>query len=273
MPENPSVPSIEVPAAGSRTGLVLAWGDSWLAYELGGLLPLGTDLRDYLVRFGYRVPRAFCDFSTWGTIKKMAAAPEEFCAALDHAITPRGRPSALLLSGGGNDSTRSALAGLLNPKGTGPVLDAARTAAHIEQLRRHFVGVLGAIKTVYEDADVEIPVLIPGYDHPVPNGKGVFPLQREWLFDVFQEAGYAVGPLGVDRDAASTAMAQLIDLLNEMMSQLRGEEFPFVRHVDLRGTAAQWAAQSGADGWQDDLHPVDEVFEMMAAKIDSAVRG
>ena len=75
----------------------------------------------------------------------------------------------------------SALAGLLNPKGTGPVLDAARTAAHIEQLRRHFVGVLGAIKTVYEDADVEIPVLIPGYDHPVPNGKGVFPRQREWL--------------------------------------------------------------------------------------------
>jgi Dyp-type peroxidase family len=271
MTDTLATPSVEVPAAGSRTGLIMAWGDSWLAYELGGLLPFGTDLRDCLVRFGYKVPRAFCDFSTWGTIRKMAEAPEEFCAALDHAITPHARPKALLLSGGGNDSTRSALAGLMNRKGTGPVLDVARTAAHIEQLRRHFVTVLKAVKTVYEDADVELPVLIPGYDHPLPNGKGLFPLQREWLFDVFQEFGYAVGPLGVDRDAGAAAMRQLIDDLNVMMSKLKGEEFPFVRYVDLRGTVAELFPGREGEGWQDDLHPVDPVFEVMAAKIDAAI--
>jgi len=38
----------------------MAWGDSWLGYELRKWFEFGPDLRDYLVRFRYAVPDKFC---------------------------------------------------------------------------------------------------------------------------------------------------------------------------------------------------------------------
>ncbi|MBS0445139.1 MAG: Dyp-type peroxidase [Proteobacteria bacterium] len=267
MTTNPVLNFVPVPAAGTRTGLIMAWGDSWVAYDLGGLIPFGTDLRDCLVKFGYKVPGTFCDFLTWGTIQAMAQNPGPFCTALDRAITPQRQPVAVLLSAGGNDSTRDALAALVLPQGSATVLDAAKTAAHIATLEGYFRTVLSAIQQIIDGTTIK--VLVHGYDHPIPNGKGSFALQQEWLYDVFEQAGYAVGPGGADMPAATQAMADLIDQHNTMLANLSGP-FPFVTYVDLRGTIALHYP-SPSDGWADDLHPMDEMFEAMAAKIDAAI--
>lgn len=260
-----------VPKPGSRSGLIMAWGDSWLAYELGDWFPIGTDLRDCLLRFGYSVPATFCDFKIWGTIRAMAENPSEFCAALDRSITPTRKPRAVLLSGGGNDSTRTTLAKLLHRKGRSvDVLDTAAAAAHVARLRGHYVTVLSAIGEVFTQAQVEVPVLIHGYDHPIPAGQGLVPIQREWLHDAFASKGYAVGAGGADLPAAAGAMKILITDLNTMLAGLQ-QQFPFVRHVDLTGMVAKEFPAKPIDGWHDDLHPMNEIFELMAAKIDAAI--
>jgi hypothetical protein len=41
--------------------------------------------------------------------------------------------------------------------------------------------------------------------------------------------------------------------------------------VDLRGTVARLFPGREGEGWQDDLHPMDPVFEVMAAHVDAAI--
>lgn len=260
----------DVPQPGSRRGLIMAWGDSWLAYELG--LSFGMDLRDWLADFGYRAPKTFCDWYKWGTVQAMAENTEEFSAALAASITPTERPRAVLLSGGGNDSTGAKLLALLHPRGTAPqVLDAAKVAAHVALLRTHYETVLTAIGRVLKDKQAEalVPVLLHGYDHPLPAGQGL-PFKRKWLHKPFVDAGYTDAAGGIDLPVAAQAMRELIDALNTMLIGLQAQ-FGFVRHVDLRGTIAAHHAGDELAGWNDDLHPKDDMFKLMAAKIDGAI--
>lgn len=260
----------DVPQPGSRSGLLLCWGDSWLSYELG--LSFGMDLRDWLANFGYRAPKDFGDWFKWGTVQAMAADSDAFCAALRASISSSARPRAVLLSGGGNDSTGAKLRALINRRGSGePVLDAAKVAAHVARLRGHYETLLRAIAQVLQDkhAQALVPVLLHGYDHPIPAGQGL-PFKRKWLYRPFVEAGYTDANGAIDLPVASAAMAGLIDALNLMQIDLQ-QRFDFVRHVDLRGTIAAHHAGQALAGWNDDLHPQDDMFKLMAAKVDDAM--
>lgn len=277
-PDLPAARDIVVPAKDSRHGVVLAWGDSWVAYEGrlpdGQVVAQGTDLRDCLAHFGYVLPAEFCNFSVWGTTRALAAAPEEFCEALARSITPNRRPRAVLLSAGGNDSTRAALSSLLNEKAPGrPVLDVHAVRDHVARIEARYIQVLDAIDAVLR---AEAPhadglrVLVHGYDHPSPRGRGreQAPIRGEWLFDPFVRKGYDVGPAGTDAPHAANAMAWLINRLNEMLSRL-DRRYPFVTHVDLRGVIARHAGAE--DGWNDDLHPTNAMFMRLAAHIDAVL--
>jgi lysophospholipase L1-like esterase len=223
-----------------------------------------------LESFGYAVPPKFCNYASWGTVQAMAEVPTLFCEALDKAIKPHQRPRAVLISAGGNDSTGSKLAYLLNRKGTRlPVLDDLRADMHVARLRGYFATALTAIQSVLAEAAADIPVLIHGYDYPIPAGQGILPLQHEWLHDVFVAAGYAVGRGDPDLSVCAEAMRQLIDKLNVMIAGLPAQ-FPFVKHVELRHTIDSWF-KSPIDGWDDDLHPKELMFKLMAAKIDAAI--
>jgi lysophospholipase L1-like esterase len=260
----------DVPQPGSRQGLVLAWGDSWLAYELGA--SFGWDLRDWLDNFGYRAPKTFCSWTQWGTLRAMAEGRAEFAAALEASITSTSRPRAVLLSGGGNDSTGSTLRALINPKGTAAtVLDRQRVAAHVAQLRVHYVQLLSAIGVALKNRQAEalVPVLVHGYDHPLPAGQGL-PFKKKWLWRPFVDAGYRLADGRIDLAVAAQAMRELIDALNTMLIGLQ-QSFAFVRHVDLRGTVAAHHAVDQVAGWNDDLHPQDDMYKLMAAKLDSAI--
>jgi hypothetical protein len=248
----------------------MAWGDSWLSYELG--VAFGMDMRDWLENFGYRIPKEFCDWFRWGTIRAMAENPAEFSNALRAAFSPSGRPNAVLLSGGGNDSTGAALVRLLNRMGTAEdVLNAVATSDHIALLRAHYVTVLTAIGEVLNEQHegLSVPVIVHGYDHPIPAGQGL-PFKAKWLYKPFVDAGYKDPNGDIDLPVATKAMKALIDALNSMMSTLPAE-FEFVRYLDLRGTVAATFQGTEIQGWHDDLHPHDPMFKIMAAKVDALI--
>jgi len=80
-----------------------------------------------------------------------------------------------------------------------------------------------------------VPVIVHGYDHPVPDGRGVLggfgPLPGPWLEPGFREKGY--GDLG-QRIALA---AELIDRFNTMIGEVSAlPEFAHVHHIDLRNT-------------------------------------
>jgi hypothetical protein len=259
------------PQPGSRKRqTIMAWGDSWFSYELG--FAFGMDIRDWLENFGYRIPKTFCDWFKWGTIQTMAENTRPFTHELGGALHGPDRPNAILLSGGGNDSTGVALGQLLNRKGTAPeVLNPEAVKAHIASMRQHYVTVLTEIAQTLDSASggPAVPVMIHGYDHPIPAGQGL-PFKRKWLHNPFVNAGYTTDDGEIDLPVAKQAMADLIDALNAMLQTL-STEFGFVRYVDLRGTIAGVFPGDEVRGWHDDLHPQDAMFKMMAAKIDAAV--
>jgi hypothetical protein len=113
----------------------------------------------------------------------------------------------------------------------------------------------------------EIPILIHGYDYPVPDGRGFLGgwwiLPGPWLEPGFRQKGYAVL---ADRVPLAAA---LIDRLNAMLATVVAmPEFSHVTHVDLRGTL------SGQPGdykqwWDNELHPTSAGFKLVAAAIDN----
>lgn len=260
------------PKRGSRKGVVLAWGDSWLDHSALGF-DVGTDLRDWLQDFGYTAPEKFCKYTRWPRAETLAADVAPFCAYLQSQLLAPVAPVAILLSAGGNDSTEGTLRDLINAKASGvPVIDTTRLENHIKRLHRYCVTLLKAIGRVLDDHEVQttLPVLMHGYDHPIPKGESRFggTYAQKWMYTPFAEKGY---PWATDRAATTAAMAQLIDALNAMLAGLE-TEFPFVRYVDLRGTiAGQWPHPKTSDGWSDDLHPTVSAFRLLAARVDEVI--
>lgn len=254
-----------------RTGRVLGWGDSWLDYRLPfGLGDLGTDLRDCLEERKYSMPKDFCDWTTYTKAEGMAANPTLFCNFLVNELQLR-NPRAILLSGGGNDSTEGSMKALILPKGSGAptILDPGALAAHIGSLRTYYVTMLAAIKEVFDrPRSRTLPVLVHGYDYPIPAGRAGI---RKWLYDPFKSKGYNCS-VAADLDLARRGMRELIDAFNTMLSQLNAPPFTFVVYVKLSGTIeGNWPTDPG-QGWANDLHPTDPAFELLAAKLDNAIQ-
>lgn len=273
-PEMPAdileIPELVPTAVASGTlGSVLGWGDSWLDYRdkyIG--LPLGTDLRDCLEGLGYAMPKKHCNWTTWTKVEYMANNTGPFCSFLRNELQLR-RPRAILLSGGGNDTTEGTLEALIYPKGTAKPtrLDPDKLKIQIGLLHSYYVRVLDSIGAEFvREGARTLPVLVHGYDYPLPRGV----LWPPWLFDPFKNKGYNCNQPADLRDA-SLAMEELIDAFNVMLSDLH-TTYPFVVYVKLSGTIkARWPAKP-ADGWANDLHPTDEAFALLANKLHDAIQ-
>ena len=259
------------PAPITRTGLILAAGDSWVAY-------IGNDLRRSLEGYGYKVPNECCHWSGWGTIEivrnRLGEFTDHIAAKIDQSAVA---PVAVLLSGGGNDSTRDVLRSLLvknDGKAGSDALNRNNLKLHVEKLEGYYLTILAGIreKLATLKKPVDIPVVVHGYDHPYPIGKG----SREWLFDPFKAMGYDLDDIRKPDDLAKSirAMRDVIDALNWMLEKLADSEAhkSYLRYVDLRETiATQWPADP-LEGWGNDLHPKRDGFSAMALKIDAAIQ-
>ena len=279
LPVRPAEPIKRPPKPASGARLLLCWGDSWLDYREPISHGPRSDLLEQLRRAHAQEWRAegrgsFASYTRWGRIRDMAAGRQLFCAELRARIEIGERPVAIVLSGGGNDSTGTDLFPLVLPyKAGGPYLHAERAKAHVDSLIRHYAEVLDAIAETSlhavaapGDRPERVPVLIHGYDHPQP-GHGL----AVWLWPVFRERGFE-GEVG--EAAARQAMRELIDALNEAQIGLSGREpyRAFVRHVDLRGTIEQHWPGRALEGWSNELHPTKDgfahVMQRMLAALD-----
>lgn len=298
-PPRPTPPA--PPADGKSLGLVLGWGDSWLDFRTAQTGFVGNDLRDWLKEFGYEAPADFCSWTSWPKSKTMADAPEKFCAFLRLQIQIRTeKPLAILLSAGGNDSTYDTLQNLLfdNPPPVAPLtgtppapgqiaFDASKLALHIKGLHDNYDTILKAIgKELVASNATDVPVLIHGYDYPLPWGLGGPLAYPRWMFDPFDRRKYKIDQVPADKEATRLAMRYLIDQLNEMLCKLPGEPgkppiYPgmTIRYVDLRktieehwqpGTPADWMNTAG--GWTNDLHPTQDGFLLLAIKIHEILK-
>jgi hypothetical protein len=274
-------PSAEPGLKAAQTGLsaeppiharVLCWGDSWVDYRRGVWIGPRVDLLEML---GEHHPHytmegrgSFASFSVWGTIEKMVRERGLFMAELEARLDIGEPPGAILLSGGGNDSTGDRLKALLLPyQAGGPYLKPLETQTHIAAIIDGYRVLLKDIDATFRAAGSKtVPVLMHGYDHPFPNWS-----ISAWLKRPFESAGYDEDQPAHWLEAAE-AMRQLIAMLNEALATLAGEFAGFARHVDLQGTiAANWQPDARA-GWDNELHPMPAGFRQLAEKVDLALQ-
>lgn len=175
-------------------------------------------------------------------------------------------PKAILLSGGGKDvagnefamllnHADSALAGLNKQVLNGVIDDRIRTA---------YVSIISAVTAVCEEKlGTRIPILIHGYDFPVPDGRdflgGWGPLPGPWLEPGFRQKGY------VNMAARIAITHELIGRLNTMLETVAGlEPFAHVRYIDLRNTLS--TGDDYKTWWANELHPTEKGFDLVTKR-------
>lgn len=252
----------------SSTPLVMCWGDSWVDYRqfvFGKAIDLSVALGQR-----FRIDRSFADFNTWGHIRLLARGVNTFITALREVALEEPELTAVLISGGGNDSTVPTLGQLFRNKPvddaslpTPAVFDPAKVAVHVGALMDHYRTVLNALASAYADPNMgfrkPVDVILHGYDHPQP-GHGL----AIWLWPAFDRL--------CSKKQAAQEMAWLIDAFNTGLRQVAGE-FAFAHYVKLTGVLAQAQPADPTKLWENELHPTQDGFEMLASKLEPVILG
>ena len=268
--------------------LLLAVGDSWFAYWPHGDILDGLQARHgWHVRNHSRGGWSLCEMlydKAWhlaDTPPSPLPAPDG-TAVRDFARTLQSLPAAererlraVLVSGGGNDvaggsdpaHAAPAVLRLVRPRDGGALLDEAALADLIDtRLRALLATLLATIAQLCTDILGRVPpIVVHGYAHPVPDGRGAF--GRGWLKPALVERGYD------QLEDRSAVMAALIDRLNDMQRDLIASNAPFAtaRHLDLRPLLRNDARYR--EDWQNELHPtIGPGFDRLAARFDEFCR-
>ncbi len=265
---------------------LLVWGDSWFnnPYPQPGLGQ--WDLGVFLRQLGYRVDqqpqRARAGMALAEMAQVAANDPDSLYsdvhrALFENELYGQPLPLAIVMDGGGNDVHRgldpaqAPLSQMLQPYGTLDgdghplIFDEQVVQAFIDgQLARDWDLILGRLTHITQG---RIPILVHGYDHPIPDGRAYF---GNWLHrSITGVRGY---------DAASDGpaiMMTLIDRLNHMLATVTAPYQALgVHHVALTGVLA---AQPGfaADYktyWLNELHPNDKGFAALAQVLHLAIQ-
>ena len=270
------VGSSTVVAPVATKGMLLGWGDSWFNLDHPIAKQDGWDLARSLAKLGWDTTR-FAKHSTEGlTLQEMAHVRkrEGFYRTVFASTLHGPKPLAILIDGGGNDVHhnswlgRSPLHDLAAPAGSNPPLNRMAVLDFVHgQLRRHLDTVLANLVDVTAGS---IPILVHGYDHPIPDGRGfgLGPFDIPWLDPVNKPTLYSPAE-------GATIMQLLIDELNEMIIHaVKPFAAQGARHLKLTGTLA---AQPGyrpsnyRDWWLNELHPTQRGYDALAAVADTAI--
>jgi hypothetical protein len=247
-------------------GTLVAEGDSWFDYPWYDVLRLLEDDHGFEVEsVAHKGDR----------IEEMAYSGgqlEEFARHLEKLLRRKVIPRAVLLSGGGNDVAGREFGMLLNHARSGGIrgLNDQVVAGIIdERIRFAYVTILSAVNRVCEERiQRRLPILVHGYDHPVPDGRGFlggwWVLPGPWLEPGFREKGY-------DRLEERISLAgDLIDRFNDMLAGVvELPELSNVVYLDLRGTLS--TGDDYQDWWGNELHPTADGFERVANRFAGAV--
>jgi lysophospholipase L1-like esterase len=257
---------------------LLAIGDSWLfdqwEREYGVSRP---NMMKSLLPLGYKdLASGIKDFAYAGRRLSDMAQPQFLNSVKDYIADEQGL-KAILLSGGGNDVV-SGLPGqqplfkMLQPRSAGaPELNEAEVARFMDgTLADYYKKILNALT-----ASTRIPILIHGYDHPIPDGRGdrILTIQiGPWIQPIVAQRGYDFRPPGVvDLALARDVVRRLIDRFNTMIGRVAAA-YPNVHHVNLTGTLAKAYGNDYKTYWNNELHPRENGFDLLAKLIEAKLK-
>lgn len=255
-------------------------GDSWLAAPLAALQPRPPTLYQALIDRGCQIDARLA--MAGRLLATVADAPrlqqlERHLLDIDPDPNGPDLPAAILLTAGGNDlvydrnndPARTPLHAMLVPGATTgkAAIDDTKLALFLKDLRIHYDLVLQRISDVSATAKLpRIPILVHGYDHPIPNANGYSDYRvlwrtvrvGPWLYPVFKAAGMT------DATVQRDAMNHLIEELNKMVAGLETDHPGWVHHLDLTGLLDKVSSGQPQTLWENELHPTQAGFGHVA---------
>ena len=253
------------PTLATNGGVLVAEGDSWFDY------PFHDILRELEDRYAYDVESVA---HHGDRIEEMAYAGnqlEGFSRRLEKVLGRGLTPRAILLSGGVNDVAGTEFGMFLNHAQSAIAgLNTAIVDAVIRQrIRTAYITILGAVTEIcLRNARTVLPILVHGYDFPVPDGRGFLggwgPLPGPWLEPGFREKGFG------DLQQRIMIAHELIETFNGMVESLPAiEGLQHVRFVDLRNSLS--SSGDYKTWWANELHPTPQGFEVVAERFASVL--
>jgi hypothetical protein len=252
--------------AGGSRGVLVAEGDSWFDY------PFHDVLKELDDSFGWEIESVAHKGDTVESMAYDGGQLDEFVRAIERVVRRGQTPHGILLSGGGNDvagdwfgmllNHRSSPVYGLNPKIVEGVLET--------RVRVAYTTILSAVTATCEQLlGSKVPILLHGYDHPVPDGRGFLGgwgwLPGPWLEPGFREKGYE------NLDERINIARDLIEHFYTMLGEvIATTAFSHVKLVDLRGALSVDLVDDGyKDWWANELHPTHDGFAKVAALFDA----
>ena len=253
-------------AAGPKgVATLVAEGDSWFDYLWYDILDMlenehGFDVES-VARAGDRIEDMAYTGGQLANFKKV----------LEKMLRRAELPKAILLSGGGNDVAGDEFFMLLNhASSANPGLneDVVRGVIDV-RIRDAYIALVSAVTELcIKTTGHTIPIIVHGYDWPVPDGRGfgdgwpIPGLPGPWLRPGFIRKGF------MNLTGNQETMRSLIDRFNKMVKSV-ASGFSHVRFVDLRGTLP--GGSTYQDWWANELHPTKKGFAAVAARFADAI--
>lgn len=255
----------KAPVTHASAGVIIAEGDSWFDYPLHDVL---SDLAD---SYGFDIESVA---HHGDSVEQMAYSDgqlDDFSRRVEKVLNTQVEPRAILLSGGGNDVAGDEFAMLLNHATSSiPGFNESIVSGVIdERARDSYLTILSAITEICKGhLGHPVPIVIHGYDYPVPDGRGFFggwgPLPGPWLEPGFRQKGYA------DMAQRKKMCVTLIDRFNKMLASIAGKApFAHVKFLDLRNTLS--TGPNYKQYWANELHPTPKGFADITAKFAAII--
>lgn len=246
-------------------GFLVAAGDSWFDYPFHDVLKLLDD------NYGYNVQSAAHRGDPIEAMAYQGGQIDSFARCLEKVVAQGATPKAALLSGGGDDIAGNEFGMLLNNATSNISGWNAEIVDGVLNLRiiTAYKSMISSINRLCEqDLGKTLPILVHGYDYPVPDGRGFWggwPFPGPWLEPGFREKLFTILEKNVQ------LMRDIIDRFNDMLAGLVKEPaFSNVHYVDLRGTLSTDLAKNAyQDWWDNELHPTEKGFGVITDKFAS----
>jgi hypothetical protein len=240
-----------VSTTAQTAGYLLAVGDSWFDYPIHDIL---TRLDD---NYGYNIESSAHRGDPIETMVSHVGQLDKFSRCMDKIVALGATPKAILVSGGGDDIAGKEFGMLINNIDLQPIpgwndqviagiIDTRIAAAYRLML-------LSINSLCQKDLGRTFPILVHGYDYPVPDGRGFLGggwlLPGPWLKPGFDEKLFS------DINTTTQMMITVIDRFNAVLQNLVKEPgFQNVTYIDLRGTLSN-AQANYKDWWANEIHP------------------
>ncbi len=242
---------------------LLADGDSWFDYPLGGLIPLvsRTDIIEQLPSLCNPQPYILklAHYGDATTTELGLTRVQKITHAVKDAAN--GRFDAILFSGGGNDVVGDPFCIWLDDAssvGNDPAkaLDPTRFAAILEVVRASYLDLIGLRNDLLGPS---VPIFVHAYDFAIPFGKGALCV-GPWLKPSLDYCGWT------DFTQATQVVHDALAQFGNLMASLEADTKNNVVYVKTQGTLT-----GGIPDWDNELHPKPPGFKLMAGKFQAAL--